>query len=281
MAAKSDVSESVRSFARGIQVIQAFGGDKRALTLADLARRTELSRATVRRLLITLQELGYVATDGRQFTLTPRILTLAYPYLSTVAFTDLLLPFMEAAIGTSSYVSSSVAMLDDANVVFVAALPARGIIKTWMTVGLQVPAITAAMGRVLLSRLPAKQLQQVLDVSEYRSFTEFTETNRGRIEEIVAEARLNGFAVCDREMDPGIKACAVPIFDRQGNCWAAMSASCHDPQRSLEDFVAEFVPTLQEASRRFSSSMPYDPFGFSASSIAVQPALRRGSSDVT
>lgn len=252
--------ETVRSLIRGFKVIEAFGGTRRAKTLSDIARGADLSRATARRLLLTLIDLGYVATDGKQFALTPKILSLSYPYLSSVALTDLLLPHMENVIGSSMHVSSSSAMLDKASIVFIAALPAKGLVRTWMTVGLRVPATLSSMGRVMLAHLPPDDLARALDAADFEPRTPYSVTDRAKVEELIADARVNGFSVCDRELDPAIRSCGVPIYDRQGRCWAAMSVSCHDPQRATEDFVGEFVPKLKTASQLFSTSMPYDPF---------------------
>ncbi|WP_107676306.1 IclR family transcriptional regulator C-terminal domain-containing protein [Agrobacterium sp. LAD9] len=257
---ESNGSESVRALARGLRLIEAFGGSRRGKTLADLARDTDLSRATVRRLLLTLKELGYVSTDGRLFNLTSRVLTLSYPYLSSVALTDMLLPHMEEMLEGSSYTSSSAAMLDQSDVVFTAGVPARGLVRTWMTVGLRVPAIYSSMGRIMLSYLPPDKLEAILEKSNYAALTPFTVTDREQIRRIIAKAKGDGFAFCDREIDPLARACAVPIFDRQGRCWAAVSASCHDPSKSMENFAAEFLPRLKLASEQFTRNLPYDPF---------------------
>lgn len=259
---ESASGETVRALIRGLKVIEAFGSESRPMTLADNARAAGLNRATARRLLATLTELGYVTFDGKRYSLAPKVLTLSYPFLASFANTDMLMPFMEEMLEGSTAISSSASMLDDTYAIYIAGVPAKSHYSTWMTVGTRVPAYAAAMGRVLLSQMSSEQAEAILARSSPRSLTPHTLTDMDAIRTLLATAKQDGFAVCDRELDVTIRSCAVPVLTRDGRCWAAISASCLDPGRSLEEFVHEFVPKLRITASKISSNLPLSARGF-------------------
>jgi IclR family pca regulon transcriptional regulator len=112
----------VQSLARGLSVLRAFGHDSAELTLSDVARRTDLTRAAARRFLLTLADLGYVRFDGRLFSLTPRVLELGYAYLSGLTLPDIAEPHLEWLVREVGE-SSSMSVLDGEDVVYVARVP--------------------------------------------------------------------------------------------------------------------------------------------------------------
>lgn len=257
---KQKPGESVRSLARGLSVIESFSGSKSALTLSEVAKRTNLSRGTARRLLLTLNELGYVATDGKMFALQPRLLTLCHAYLSSVAETDLMMPYMEMMLEGTTHISSSAAVLDEENVVFICGVPAKGLVHASMTVGLRLPTTATSMGRVLLSRQPLEVRNEILDKSAYEPLTPHTITDRAAIAELIEMARRDGYCVSDQEIDETMKSVSVPILSREGDCKAAISITCHNAQRDIKELVEEFLPKLREAAQRISISLPNNPF---------------------
>src|SRR5689334_21524410 len=161
MSVGPDRSENLQSLERGLSVLQVFSSEHPALTLSDVARLAGTSRATARRILITLTSLGYVRADGRLFSLTPRVLSLGWGYLSSLNLWEIAQPFMEELV-EQTHESCSAATLDLPDVVYVARVPTRRIMTIALAVGSRLPAYATSMGRVLLADLPADELEEYL-----------------------------------------------------------------------------------------------------------------------
>jgi len=243
------------SLARGLHVIRAFSGVDRRLTIADASRATGLTRAVVRRCLYTLKELGYVATDGRTYSLQPKVLNLGYAYVSTAALPIAAQPVLEDLSEQLGEVTS-VAVLDDGAVVYVARAAARRIMAVTLGVGSRLPAYCTALGRVLLASLPAQQATQELARSELQTHTRFTVTSRRRIEEILAQARREGFALNDQELEIGLRAVAVPVRNIVGATVAAMNVSAQASRVSRRELLEKGLPALRAAAERLGSQLP-------------------------
>lgn len=246
----ADSDEFVRALARGMHLIESFEGS-RFLTLTEAAQRTKLSRGTTRRLLLTLVHLGYIGTDGHHFWLRPRLMALGHAYLSGLSLPDLLLPHMEQMIGSDVQVSSSAAVLDDVDIVFVAGVPAKTLIRVSMTAGLRLPATASAMGRVLLAELPDQEL--------LRRLQRAVPIQGGSVPEvldIIQQTRKRAHGVADREIDTSMRSVAVAVRDREGRCVAAMSLTSHDVSQTMKQVVKNCLPRLQLAAQRLSKEVP-------------------------
>lgn len=242
------------SLARGLHVIRAFSGVDRRFTIADVSRATGLTRAVVRRCLYTLKELGYAATDGRTYSLQPRILNLGYAYLSTAPIPIAAQPVLEelsAQLGEAT----SVAVLDDGAVVYVARAATRRIMAVTLGVGSRLPAYCTALGRALLAGMPPEQAAQELAKFELVAHTRFTVTSRRRIEEILAEARVEGFAVNDQELEIGLRAIAVPIRNVVGTTVAAMNVSAQASRVTRRELLEKSLPLLKAAAERLGNQL--------------------------
>ena len=154
-------SDYVQSLERGLSVIRAFDGEHRELGLSEVARATGLTRAAARRFLLTLVELGYMHFDGSRFSLRPRVLELGFAYLSSLSLPEVAEPHMEALVAQINE-SSSISVLDDTDVVYVARVPTRRIMSITIAVGTRLPAYATSMGRVLLAALPDAELEERL-----------------------------------------------------------------------------------------------------------------------
>ena len=153
--------EFVASLARGLAVLRAFSKDAREMTLSEVAQRTGLTRAAARRFLLTLESLGYVASDGRRFRLTPKVLDLGFSYLSSMELWDVAMPYMEE-VSATIHESCSASVLEGCDIVYVARVPTKRIMSVALAIGARLPAITTSMGRVLLAHLADDALQQHL-----------------------------------------------------------------------------------------------------------------------
>ena len=243
------------TLARGLHVIRAFSGVDRRLTIADVSRATGLTRAVVRRCLYTLRELGYAGTDGRTYSLQPRILNLGYAYLSTAPIPIAAQPVLEQ-LSEQIGEATSVAVMDDGEVVYVARAATRRIMAVTLGVGSRVPAYCTALGRVLLAAMPPQQATRELSRRELVPHTRFTVTSRRHLEDVLAEARTEGFAVNDQELEIGLRAIAVPVRNVVGVTVAAMNVSAQASRVTRRELLEKALPLLRAAAARLGSQLP-------------------------
>ena len=240
-------ADFVQSLERGLAVIRAFDSDRPELTLSDVARATGLTRATARRFLLTLSELGYVtATDGH-FSLCPRVLELGYSYLSGLGLPELAPPHMERLVAQVNE-SSSISVLDDTDIVYVVRVPTRRIMSITLSVGTRLPAYCTSMGRVLLAGLPEHALERLLARIELRPLTPRTVTDAGALRQLLVRVRRQGYALTDQELEKGLRSIAVPIRDSAGAVAAALNVSVHASRASAAALRHDVLPlALQTA----------------------------------
>jgi IclR family transcriptional regulator, pca regulon regulatory protein len=247
-------SDFVQSLDRGLAVIRAFGPDRERLSLSEVARATGLTRAAARRFLLTLVKLGYVRNDGREFSLRPRVLELGYAYLSGIALPEVAMPHLEE-ISAKLHESSSISVLDGQNIVYVARVPTKRIMTVSISVGTKFPAYATSMGRVLLAGLSEADLEKYLAEADLEPFTANTVTDRARLREIVHEARLQGYAIVDQELEEGLRALAAPIRDSSGAVAAAINVSAHASRVSPDAMRADLLPSLLEAASQIEADL--------------------------
>jgi IclR family pca regulon transcriptional regulator len=244
----------VQSIARGLAVIRSFGAAHAQMTLSEVAQRTGLTRAGARRILLTLAHLGYVSSEGRQFSLTPRILELGYAYLSATPLWDLALPYMEE-VAQATRESCSVAVLDGTDIVYLLRLSTHKVMSINLAVGSRLPAWATSMGRVLLAGLPPAVLQERLAASLIVAYTPATLIDRAKLEKTIATVRTRGYACVVKELEPGLQSVAVPIVDRAGRVIAAMNVSGHSNRYSRAQMVEAFLPVLQRAASQINLAL--------------------------
>ncbi|MFC6021262.1 IclR family transcriptional regulator [Plantactinospora solaniradicis] len=235
--------EFVQSLERGLAVIRAFDAEHPELTLSDVARAADLTRAAARRFLLTLVELGYVRSDGRLFALRPRILELGYAYLSSLNLPEVALPHLESLVA-QVHESCSVSVLDGDEVVYIARVPTHRIMTIAISVGTRFPAYATSMGRVLLAAQPEQWLDGYLARTELRPMTRRTITDPERLRSTLHRVRSQGFALVDQELEEGLRSIAVPIRRPDGSVAAAMNLSAHVSRGSSESIRRELLPAL-------------------------------------
>ena len=245
----------VQSLARGLEVIRAFGPERPEMTLSEVARATGLSRASARRFLLTLVDLDYARTDGRAFSLTPRVLELGYAYLSGLSLTDVAQPHVEDLV-SRVHESSSVAVLDRTDIVYVVRVPTKRIMTVAISVGTRFPAFATSMGRVLLAGLEPLEADRLLERTELAPLAARTTTDPTRLRRIIAEVRERGYAVTDQELETGLRSIAVPIRNRRGKVIAAMNVSAQAPRVTIEQLERDILPALLEAAARIEADLP-------------------------
>jgi len=238
--------EIVQALERGLAVVHAFDAAHPVLTLSEVARRAGLTRAAARRYVFTLVELGYARNESGFFSLTARVLSLGYAYLSALSLPEVALPHMRALVAQTGE-SSSLTVLDEQFVVYVAQVPSARVIAVRIAVGTRFPAYATATGRVLLAHAPERWLAEYLSSVKLVAETPWTVSTRSALTSALEAARSKGYALVDRELDVGLRSLAVPVRDHNGTVVAALNVSTHTYRDDPEGPVAELLPPLQTA----------------------------------
>ena len=234
----ADGSDFVQSLARGLSVIKAFDADHPSMTLTEVAERTGFTRATARRFLLTLEQLGYVRMSGKDFALTPRVLELGYSYLSSQRLADVIAPHLND-LSAEVHESASAAVLDGNDIVYIARSAARKIMQVNITIGTRFPAYATSMGRALLAWLPQPEAQRILVDSKPSQLTAYTRTSPAQLAETLETVRAQGYAFVDQELELGLRALAMPVRDARGTVIAAINIS------STNTTMDVLLPALQ------------------------------------
>lgn len=241
----------VQSFARGLAVIRSFSAEAPAQTLTDVAQRTGLTRAGARRILLTLQRLGYVEAQGRQFRLTARILDLGFAYLSSLPLWNLAEPVMETLVADVKE-SCSAAVLEGDDIVYVLRVPTHKIMSINLGIGSRLPAYCTSLGRVLLSGLPPEQLPGRLKAMARLQRTARTLTDIDALTAAVETVRRQGWCLVDQELEEGVVSLAAPIVDRSGRTIAALNISGQANRTPAPLMRERFLLPLRAAAERIS-----------------------------
>ena len=244
----------VQSLEKGLAVIRAFGADRPTMSVTEVAERTGLTRAAARRFLLTLADMGYVQAKNRAFSLTPRVLELGYAYLSGLSVPEVALPHLERLVSQVEE-SSEVSILDGEDIVYVLRVPGPQIVTVAINVGARMPAHATSMGRVLLAGLPDDELERYLATATLQEFLPSTITDRKQLSAELERVRRRGWALVDQELEPGLRAIAVPIRDRNGQPIAAANLSTHVARRTVAALRQELLPALSEAAAKIEEDL--------------------------
>jgi IclR family pca regulon transcriptional regulator len=240
------------SLARGLLVIQAFTPQTPQMTISQISVRTGLSRAAVRRCLYTLSKLGFAgAEDGQRYSLRPKMLTLANTYTATSTLASAAQPILErmsAALGESF----SVATLDGEDIVYIARTTVTRVMSVDLHIGSRLPAFCTSMGRVLLAYLPQDQLEQYLQRATFTQYTPRTMVSPDKLRLALRNVRRNGYALCDQELEIGLRSLAVPVYAPNGRVVATVNLSGNAPRMPMLDMQTRFLPHLRAAAGELS-----------------------------
>ncbi|HEV8419936.1 MAG TPA: IclR family transcriptional regulator C-terminal domain-containing protein [Actinomycetota bacterium] len=247
-------TEFVQSLERGLAVIRSFSRDRPALTLSEIADLTGLTRAAARRFLITLKDLGYVGSDGRLFSLRPRVLELGYSYLSSLPIWDMAKPHLED-LADKVRETTSASVLDGTDIVFVARVETKRIMAMTLGVGSRLPAWATAMGRVLLADMRPADLDQYFAKVTLKPLSARTVTDEAELRRIIEQARSQGWTLVDQEVEEGVRSLAVPIRSTDGRAAAALTVCSHAFRVSVERVMDEFLPLVLETSKRITEEI--------------------------
>lgn len=243
------------SLARGLAVIHAFQERKRHLTIAQISHRTEIPRAAVRRCLHTLMQLGYATTDGRTYSLLPKVLTLGHAYLSSTPLAITAQPILDR-LSEQLHEACSMATLEGDDVLYIArsATPQR-LISVDLNVGSRLPAYCTSMGRILLAALDDDALHAYFGGVEMQAKTSRTLYTPETLLPCLVEIRRQGWCIVDQELEVGLRSLAVPVRDSAGHVLAALNVGTHAGRVSRAELESRFLPLPLEASRELSARL--------------------------
>jgi IclR family pca regulon transcriptional regulator len=240
------------TLAKGLSVMRAFSAERSAMTLSEAASVTDLTRATARRILRTLTALGYVAQDGRHFSLTPRVLELGFGYLSSQSWVERALPLMkELSAGVQE--SCSAAILQGTDIIYVARVPTSRIMSVAVTVGSRLPAFHTSLGRAQLGFVEDGELWRRIMALRIEPYTTQTITEPQALFERIKADREQGFSIVDEELERGLRSIAVPVIDRGGVAVAGLNLSTNSTRITRNHMREHFLPRLREVSQQISS----------------------------
>ena len=244
----------VQSFARGLSIITCFGADNPVMTLSEIAERVNLSRAAARRFLLTLENLGYVSLDGRNFQLTAKVLDLGYGYLSSLSLPEIAQPHLEV-LASRVHESASASVLDGTDIIYIARVPIRRIMSVKINIGTRMPAHATSMGRVLLAGLATPDLKAMISNLEIPKYTRNTITSKSVLLQEINKVRAQGWSINDQELEYGLRSIAVPIFNKAEEIIASINISTTAQSNSLESMEAMFLPELKLTARKISDDL--------------------------
>jgi IclR family transcriptional regulator, pca regulon regulatory protein len=246
VAGRGSGPDFVESLARGLDVLRAFAAARHEMSLAEVAAATGLARPTARRLLLTLEELGYVRSLDGTFSLTPKCITLGTAYVASLGLWDVARPHLEALVRQTGE-SSSMAQLDGSDIVYVARVSVPKIISLRVDIGTLFPAQQTSQGKVLLAALTPEELDATLAIPSRSGLPTYIGRSRAELDQELVRVRARGWALADEELAPGVRSIAVPVRDGLGRVRAAMNVTVHAAETTTEMLLDQHLPLLLRA----------------------------------
>ena len=246
MPRRDDDPNFIEAIARGFDVLKAFDPSRPAMTLSEVATRADLARPTARRVLLTLESLGYVRSANGGYTLTPRVLELGMTYVQALGLWDVARPHMERLVARTGE-SSSIAQLDGSDIVYVARVAVPKLITLAVSIGTRFPAAATSLGKVLLAGLPPEELDRALAEPSRAGVRARWQPEREELDAVLRDVRAKGWALTDEQLAPGIRSVAAPLRDGDGRAVAAMNVTVHAAETSLDTLVEDHLPRLLQA----------------------------------
>ncbi|WP_201618362.1 IclR family transcriptional regulator C-terminal domain-containing protein [Psychrobacter urativorans] len=245
-----DSPDFVASLAGGLSVLLAFDENNSVMTLSEVAERTKMGRAKARRYLLTLHALGYVHKNKRQFSLSPKTLSLGASYLSSVHHHDIIQFYLERVTEKTGE-SCSFGVLNGDDVVYIARSAAEHrLLSITLSIGTRLPVAYTSMGRAVLANLPSNQLEKYIKEVELTSHTPYSITDRKQFGQMLEQVKEQQYVVVDQELDTGLRSLALPVYKSNNELIGAINISTNAMRISNEVLLEEFLPTLRDCAAK-------------------------------
>lgn len=242
----------VESIARGFDVLKAFDRSRPAMSLSEVATVAGLARPTARRILRTLEMLGYVRSADGTFRLTPRVLELGVTYVESLGLWEVARPHLEDLVART-HESSSIAQLDGSDIVYVARVAVPKLIALAVHIGTRFPAVPTSLGKVLLAGLEPDELERVLAEPSRAGVVAHWRPERDELDQALRAVRAQGWSLTDEQLATGIRSVAVPLRDGSGRVIAAVNVTVHAAETPVERLREEYLPMLLDTASRISA----------------------------
>ena len=252
MARRDNSPDFIEAIARGLDVIRAFHPRQPVMSLTAVATAAGLARPTARRILLTLEQLGYVRAADGGFELTPRVLDLGMSYVLSRGLWEVARPHMDKLVART-HESSSIAQLDGSDIVYVARVAVPKIIALAVTIGTRFPAMQTSLGKVLLAALPLGEAERVLVEPSRSGIIPRWQPDAEERAAALREVRARGWALTDQELAPGIRSVAAPLRDGDGTTIAALNVTVHAAETPVEVLTGEYLPWLLQTAGAISA----------------------------
>lgn len=238
--------EFIEALARGLDVLRCFDPGRPAMSLSEVAAAVGLARPTARRILITLEQLGYVRSDDTGFRLTPRVLDLGMAYIGSAGMWEIARPHLQELVSTTNE-SCSIAQLVGSDIVYVVRVAVPKLVTLAVTIGTRFPAAQTSLGKVLLAALSADELDHVLAEPSRSGITPRWQPDRAELDDVLRDVRTQGWAATDEELAAGIRSVAAPIRNQDGTVVASVNVNAHAAETSMHTLLDQHLPSLSEA----------------------------------
>jgi IclR family pca regulon transcriptional regulator len=235
----------VQSVERALAVIKTFSADHPELTLSEIARHTGMTRAAARRFVLTLADLGYLGVVDRKFYLRPTVLELGHTYLSVLSLPQVATPHL-TVLSERLHETTSLAVLEGDDIVYVARVGPRRVISSGLTVGTRLPAYLTSHGRIQLAHLPDDRLDDYLSRIRLAPRTAQTVTDPEVLRRRLRQARAQGWCLVDQELEEGVTSIAVPVRNGAGRVVASVNVGTHSRRLRASVLREVALEPLQE-----------------------------------
>lgn len=248
LAIYSGNPDFVLSLARGLRVIESFEGYTDGRSIVEIALSTGLSRASIRRILLSLELLGYVERSRQVYRLKTQVMRLGFSFLSSSSVVEAARPVLER-ITEIVHESSSMSMLDGREIVYVARSAASRVLAAGLSVGSRLPAYCTSMGRVLLSGLSDVELDSYLGDLKPKAYTPRTIVKASQLRKAILAVRKQGYAIVSEELEAGLRSIAVPVYTRSNRIVAAINVGTHVSRVDHGTLLKSCLPALLDGAK--------------------------------
>ena len=243
-----DKRDWIAGLEKGLSIIAAFDDAHPRLTASQAGQRCAMTRTAARRYLLTLAHLGYVASDGKLFWLTPRVLRLGQSYLESARLPRAAQPYLQR-ITAGTQESAYLSVLDGDETIYIARNGTHRGMNTGLVLGSRAPAQTTAAGLMLLALGPPEVMERWLERTLLPAYTAHTITDKHLLRAELQRIHGQGWAISEQQLELGFRGIAVPLLDRHGQLLGGLNVSMLIGSESSADALARVLPVLQETAR--------------------------------
>ncbi len=245
-------SDYIQSLDKGLKILKAFNRDKQTMTLSEVAKETNITRASARRFLLTFCYLGYMNKKGKKFRLNSKVLELGYNYMASLDIGEIAKPYLKALSNTINE-SCSIASLEDTNIVYLMRQQASKITSINLNPGANLPAHVTSLGRTIMAFNNFSD--DYLNAFDYKPYTDNSITDKNALKLELIKIRQQGWGLVDQELELGVRSISVPIYSKRNTVKYAMNIGVHADRISKEKLVYEFLPLLLKASKNIKNDL--------------------------